>query len=102
MGTGSGSLKVIKNWKSHGAAWRSGHFYTFYYNAFRQDPNPVIILMYRLTGVHPRTGNTWNLLQAINLNYIPVNQRKIFVELWVENMRKTNGNVESDFAFPAS
>jgi len=88
------AIRVIKNWKSHGTNWRSGHFYTFRYNAYRQDPNPVIILMYKIEGIHPNTGHQHRYLQAINLSYIPRQQRKAFVSLWLSEMDKNKGNVE--------
>ena len=82
------------NWRSHGVSWRSGHFYTFRYNAFRQDPNPTIILMYKIEGINKDTGHQWRLIQGININYIPRAQRKAFVTLWQGEMEKNKGNVE--------
>jgi len=87
-------IKLTKNWKSHGISWKSGHFYSFRYNAYRTDPNPTIILMYKVYGTHPKTGHQHRYIQAINLNYIPRAHRKKFVELWVKEMEKNKGNVE--------
>lgn len=87
-------IRVIKSWRSHGVMWRSGHFYTFRYNAYRTDPFPVIILMYKIQGINPPTGHQFNLIQGINLNYIPRIQRQIFVDLWASEMNKSGGNAE--------
>jgi len=88
------ALKVVKSWRSHGTTWKSGHFYTFRYNAYREDPTPVIILMYKIEGINPKTGHQWRLIQGINLNYIPRSHRKAFVELWKTEMERNKGNVE--------
>jgi len=88
------ALRITKNWRSHGITWNSGHFYTFRYNAFRQDPTPVIILMYKIEGINESTGHQFRLIQGINLNYIPRDQRKAFVELWKSEMLRNKGNVE--------
>ena len=88
------AIKIIKKWNSHGVNWKSGHFYTFRYNAFRSDPVPVIILMYKVQGIHPNTGHQHRYIQGINLNYIPRNQRKIFVKIWMKEMEKNKNNVE--------
>ncbi len=87
-------IKLTMKWRSHGILWKSGHFYNFRYNAFRQDPNPTIILMYKVYGIHSNTGHQHRYIQAVNLNYIPRNQRKIFVKIWQQEMDKNKGNVE--------
>jgi len=99
------ALNVTLNWKSHGIKWKSGHFYTFFYNAWREDPNPIIILFYKITGINKKTGHQWRLIQGINLNYIPRRQRKAFVTLWQKEMERNKGNVEFtwnivEFRFP--
>lgn len=88
------TIKIIKKWRSHNVTWKSGNFYTFFYNSWREDPNPVIILMYKIWGINPDTGHQWRLIQGINLNYIPRPQRKAFVKLWLTEMEKNKGNVE--------
>lgn len=88
------AIKLTLNWSSHGVKWRSGHFYTFRYNAYRQDPNPTVILMYKVFGVNPKTGHQHRYIQAININYIPRAHRKVFVNLWAKELDKNKGNVE--------
>lgn len=50
--------------------------------------------MYKIKGINPNTSSSWNLIQGINLNYIPRSHRKAFVELWKSEMENNGGNVE--------
>ena len=87
------AIKVDYKFKSHGITWRSGYLYRFRYNAYRNDPEPLIILMGRYLGIHPNTGHQWRLIQAINLNYIPRSHRKLFALQWKNHMEFSNGDV---------
>jgi len=71
------ALKIDYTFRHAGITFKSGHFYSFRYNAWRNDPKPLIILLYRITGIHPSTGHQWRLIQAINLNYIPRSHRRM-------------------------
>lgn len=72
---------------------RSGHIYTFKYQAWEHDPRPVIILMYALEGTHENTGHQWRFFQGINFTYIPRSIRKQFVRDWKRTWDRTGGNV---------
>jgi len=50
--------------------------------------------MYKIQGIHPKTGHQHRYIQAINLNYIPRQQRKAFTTLWLKEMEKNKGDVE--------
>ena len=86
------AIRFIDNFKFKNLDWKSGYLYSFRYNAYRNDPEPLAILMGKYTGRHPNTGYQWNLLQMINLNYIPRSHRKIFGMQWQYEMERTNGN----------
>lgn len=58
------------------------------------DPNPVVIMLYALDGIHPNTGNQWRFFQAINFTYIPRMMRKQFANDWVRVFKETNGKVQ--------
>lgn len=76
-----------------GVDMRSGHIYTFRYQAWEHDPKPVIILMYALEGNHENTGHQWRFFQGINFTYIPRTVRKQFARDWVRTWERSNGNV---------
>lgn len=82
-------LKIFYKFKHDSVQFKSGHFYKFKYDGYENDPNPTIVLLYAIKGIHPKTGNQWNLMQALNLNYIPKKDRKIFVKIWKKHMEKT-------------
>jgi len=84
--------KLKKNFK--GVQMKSGHIYTFKYQAWEHDPRPVIILMYALEGNHERTGHQWRFFQGINFTYIPRSIRKQFAKDWKKTWDRTGGNVE--------
>lgn len=81
-----------KNFK--GITWKSGHIYKFRYQAWNNDPEPVIILLNSYSGTHPTSGNQWRFFQGINFTYIPRPQRRHFAERWSQEWEQTNGNVE--------
>ena len=76
-----------KNFK--GVTVKSGHIYRFKYQAWENDPQPVVIMMYALDGIHPRTGHQWRFFQAINFTYVPRAMRKQFAEAWVREFTRT-------------
>jgi len=75
--------------------WKSGHVYSFKYNAWENDPEPLIILMYSLEGTHPKTGRQWRFFQGINLSYVPRNIRKQFANTWIKEFEKRPDNPQN-------
>lgn len=76
-------------------AWfRSGHIYSFSYKMFNEDPNPTILCLYAIKGINPATGHQWNLLQAINLNYIARHNRRVFLHTWIPLLERNHGNIK--------
>lgn len=49
--------------------------------------------MYAIEGIHPNSGNQWQLFQAINFSYIPRNQRKRFLKEWKKKLER-NENIK--------
>jgi hypothetical protein len=92
------ALTIDTDFRMNGVRWRSGHIYTFRYNAWQHDPNPTIILMYRIRGIHPNTGHQWRLIQGINFSYIPRSHRKVFASQWLETFAESNGNAEFTYS----
>jgi len=88
------SLTIDLNFKLNGIVWQSGHVYRFRYNAWQHDPEPTLILLYRIRGYHPTTGHEWRVIQGINLSYVPRTFRKIFAATWVNEYEYTNGNTQ--------
>lgn len=77
-----------------GMLWfKSGHFYSFYYKKYANDPIPTVVMLNWVHGTHPNTGHIHNYIQAINLSYIPRNFRKKFVHMWLPTLRANGGNV---------
>lgn len=68
----------------------SGYFYSFKYTNYENDPYPIIIFINAIKGVNKSTGHEWNLIQGINLNYVPRRDRKKFADLWMKEMERTN------------
>lgn len=87
------ALKISKRFKFQKIWWKSGHFYTFRYSNYYEDPEPVIVLLYKFSGTHPSTGRQWRFIQCINLNYVPRDIRKKFVLTWKDELIRRNGNV---------
>jgi len=75
--------------KYKGVMMETGHFYTFKYQAWENDPHPTIILMYALEGTHPTTGHQWRFFQGINFTYIPRSVRKRFVNDWMKLLQSS-------------
>ncbi len=71
--------------------WKSGHIYKFKYQAWQNDPEPVILLMYAFSGRHPNTGHEWHFFQGINFTYIPRPQRRAFAARWIQEWEQNNG-----------
>jgi len=88
------ALRVHYTFNHNGIKWDSGHFYSFRYAAWANDPKPLIIMFYRITGTHPNTGHQWRLIQGVNLNYIPRSHRRMFVNQWTHYYEQNNGNVK--------
>ena len=72
---------------------KSGHFYKFRYRPYERDPNPVIIFMHSIEGIHPNSGHQWRILQAINFSYVPRSFRKRFLGIWMKEMERP-GNIK--------
>jgi len=75
--------------KFKGVNLKSGYFYKFKYQAFENDPKPVIIFLASIEGIHKNTGHQWRILQAINLHYVPRGIRKKFVSTWMKELDRT-------------
>ena len=86
-------LNISYTFNKNGIVWQSGHFYSFRYQAWQNDPIPLIILFYRIQGIHPNTGHQWRLLQGVNLNYIPRTHRRLFINQWTWYYKQHNGNI---------
>jgi len=85
-------MPIVRKYKKKfkGVNLQSGHFYSFKYNAWINDPEPTVIFMYWLEGLHPNTGHQWKLIQGINFTYVPRTIRKRFVSEWMQEMQRTN------------
>ena len=87
------AIRRVYNKKFKGLTLKSGHVYSFSYQAWRNDPKPVAILMYALEGIHENTGHQWRLLQMINFTYVPRSIRKRFIKEWMKVLDDSGGNV---------
>ena len=83
-------LKIRYKKKTHGVKLESGYFYKFNYTAWENDKEPHVIFLNSVSGYHPKTNREHRYFTAINLNYIPRNSRKSFVEDWMEQMENSN------------
>lgn len=88
------AVKRVYKKRFKGVTVKSGHIYTFKYQAWEHDPRPVVIMMYALDGIHPNTGHQWRFFQAINFTYIPRSIRRQFAQQWARTYQRTNGNVK--------
>jgi hypothetical protein len=79
--------------RDSGIEFRSGYIYTFKYANYENDPEPTIICINGIKGIHDRTGHRHNYIQAINFTYIPRRLRRQFVQVWLKLMDQTNGHV---------
>ncbi len=84
------SDKIKHGW----VLFRTGHVYSFRYSNFQFDPEPTVIVINTVRGIHPTTGHRHNYLQAINFTYIPRNVRSIFIKKWKKNLKRYNGDVK--------
>ncbi len=82
------ALRRVHKKRFKGVTLRSGHFYTFKYQAWEHDPKPTIIFMYSIEGLHPNTGHQWRIIQAINFTYIPRGMRKRFLKQWMKELQR--------------
>lgn len=91
-------MTIQRKWKvrdRNSTVWfRSGHIFSFRYKNFEHDPTPTILCLYALKGRNPRTNHMWNLVQGINLNYIPRHYRKQFLQTWMPLLEKNHGNIQ--------
>lgn len=88
------AIRIQYTKRFNGVHWKSGHFYKFKYSAWANDPEPVILLMYSFSGIHPTTGHEWRFIQGINFTYLPRTQRKSFVNSWMREWERNNGNFQ--------
>jgi hypothetical protein len=77
------TLRFHKKFRLGGVTFRSGGIYTFEYVGWQHDPKPVILFIHKVSGTHPRTGNEWRHIQAINFTYIPRAFRRLFATTWI-------------------
>ena len=68
---------------------KSGFIYKFKYQAWENDPEPTVLMMYALKGTHENTGHEWRLFQAVNFTYIPRPLRKKFANDWMNEVGVT-------------
>jgi hypothetical protein len=87
------ALKIDYTFNFNNVRWQSGHFYSFRYRAWSNDPKPLIVLFYRITGIHPNTSHQWRLIQGINLSYLPRSHRRLFVNQWIQHYEQNNGEI---------
>lgn len=89
-------MAIKRVWKKRfkGVTVKTGHIYTFKYQAWEHDPRPVVIMMYAVDGIHPNTGHQHRYFQAINFTYIPRSIRRQFARDWSRTYRRTGGNVK--------
>lgn len=74
--------------KFKGVTLRSGYFYRFKYQAWENDPRPVVIFMSSVEGNHENTGHQWRVLTCINFTYIPRAVRKRFLKAWLKELER--------------
>jgi len=89
-------MAIKRVWKKRfkGVTVKTGHIYTFKYQAWEHDPRPVVIMMYAVDGIHPNTGHQHRYFQAINFTYIPRSIRRQFARDWARTYQRTGGNVK--------
>lgn len=87
------AIKTFDKVKQGPVWFKSGYVYSFQYANYMFDPEPTVIVVNSVKGVHPTTGHRHNFLQAINFTYIPRSQRRIFIRQWTKNIKQYAGNV---------
>lgn len=85
-------LKIHFNWTHNNITFRNGFCYKFKYLNYEHDPYPHIFFLYAIRGTNPSSGNKWDLIQAINLNYLPRAVRKKFVADWGDTLKRSKGD----------
>ena len=88
------ALKRVYKKRFKGVSMESGHIYSFRYQSWEHDPNPVVILMYAIDGIHPNTGHQHRYFQCVNFTYIPRTIRRQFAQDWKRVFERSNGNVQ--------
>lgn len=84
------ALKIYKKIKHGKVTMREGMCYEFRYTSYENDPQPLIFFINAIKGIHPNTGHQWRLIQGININYVPRGDRKKFINIWEDSVRKGN------------
>jgi hypothetical protein len=92
------SLTVQYQFNHNGVRLKSGKMYTFSYTGYEHDPSPLILFLNAVHGIHPKTGHQHRYVQGINLNYVPRNQRQVFVDDWYRTNYNSNGNMQISWA----
>jgi len=86
-------LNKIYSVREGRVSFKSGHIYRFKYLNYENDPEPTIICINAIRGIHPKTRKMHNYIQGINFTYIPRNQRKIFAKVWMDTLEKNHGHI---------
>lgn len=76
------SLIIHESYRFQNLTLKSGGVYSFNYSNFLNDPQPLILNLHVITGTHETSGKQWNLISAINLNYVPRKDRFVFAKDW--------------------
>lgn len=92
-------MAIRRNFKKRfkGVDVKTGHIYKFKYQAWENDPNPTVIMMYALEGINTRQDGTkhqWRFFQAINFTYIPRSMRRQFATAWSREFVNSGGNAK--------
>jgi len=87
------ALKQLLKYKHNNVLLRSGYVYSFSYIPYQNDPKPLIIFLNAITGINPKTGHQWRLIQGINLHYLPRHNRVLFGSEWQLFFEKSKYNV---------
>ena len=89
-------LKFHHKKKLNNVTFKSGGIYTFGYQAWENDPKPVILFIHAYSGNYPTPPHRqWRTLLGINFTYIPRAQRRLFITTWqsiVGNMPEQQRN----------
>jgi hypothetical protein len=76
------ALRISYTERKNNVTLKSAEFFRFKYQAYQNDPNPLILFLYSIKGIHPNTGHNWNLIQALNFSYVPRKDRIKFIQDW--------------------
>lgn len=83
------SIKISFIFKHGGVTLHSGDFAKFSYQGYKHDPKPHIIFINKIEGIHSKTGHEHRYISAINLNYVPRQDRRKFVDDWIKLQTKS-------------